>query len=78
MMNCTCFGQGRGRWKCDAVGASATFIRQAVEGTEACQDLRFTEVSHRMMLLLYSNRSVPGATDQDFLPNRRILGQSHP
>lgn len=22
MMNCTCYGQGRGRWKCDAVGAS--------------------------------------------------------
>lgn len=23
MMNCTCFGQGRGRWKCDAIGKQA-------------------------------------------------------
>ena len=22
MMNCTCYGQGRGRWKCDAIGGS--------------------------------------------------------
>lgn len=22
MMNCTCFGQGRGRWRCDAIGKS--------------------------------------------------------
>lgn len=24
MMNCTCYGQGRGRWKCDAIGEPAT------------------------------------------------------
>lgn len=23
MMNCTCFGQGRGHWKCDAIGEPA-------------------------------------------------------
>ncbi len=25
MMNCTCFGQGRGRWKCDAIGETAAY-----------------------------------------------------
>lgn len=25
LMNCTCIGQGRGRWKCDAVGKSRIF-----------------------------------------------------
>lgn len=24
MMNCTCYGEGRGRWKCDAIGERAT------------------------------------------------------
>lgn len=26
MLNCTCFGQGRGRWKCDPVGKLIPFM----------------------------------------------------
>lgn len=28
MMNCTCFGQGRGRWKCDAIGGFSNLVVQ--------------------------------------------------
>lgn len=29
-MNCTCFGQGRGRWKCDAIGELATLVIKSI------------------------------------------------
>lgn len=70
MMNCTCYGQGRGRWKCDAVGASVGSFAGIGAFAPPC--------SGDLWWFVFSNRSVPGTTNQGLLPNRRILGQTHP
>lgn len=78
-MNCTCYGQGRGRWKCDAVGASVGQLLAPRRGIGAfVLSSQIYSSFLPMMQFVYSNRSVPGTTDQGFLPDRRILGQSHP
>lgn len=35
-MNCTCFGQGRGRWKCDAIGEFPAALRQESNPYASC------------------------------------------
>lgn len=37
MMNCTCYGQGRGRWKCDAVGASFGWLAEPLGNQSICR-----------------------------------------
>lgn len=36
MMNCTCYGQGRGRWKCDALGASVCWLAEPLGNQSVC------------------------------------------
>lgn len=75
MMNCTCYGQGRGRWKCDAVGAfiahkpNGCKIKMLTHSSELQPFIRFFPMTWCPGSLLFS------PTDQCQEPQTRSFYQ---
>lgn len=43
MLNCTCFGQGRGRWKCDPIGKIGIFL-EVSKPWEVWENFKYCEL----------------------------------